>query len=399
MKEYLNDFPMLKQNYVYFNSASTSYKPQEVIDTIVDYYQNYGVNTNRGVDSLGFIVTNKFEDARKTIANFINAKKEEIVFTRGTTESINLVVNSFENNINENDEVIISIYEHHSNFVPWQQLCLRKKARLIFVDTYNDGTVNLDDLRNKLNKKTKFVALNHVSNVFGGNNKLKEIAEIVHKHNAYLLIDGAQGILHEQIDVVDMDMDFYAFSGHKIYGPMGVGVLYGKSKILNIMKPTIFGGEMIESVNKNSSTFKEIPYVFEAGTMMVPEALGLETAIKYFNKIGYKRINKHIFDLREYLIDKLKHEINNIEIYNENNINSNLITFNIINIHSHDVATVLDNKNIIVRAGNHCAHPLFDHLNINSSIRVSLAIYNTYADCDKLTDALKEVGDYLNVLF
>lgn len=392
MKEYLNDFPMLKQDYVYFNSASTSLKPQVVINEMVNYYQNYSSNISRGVDFLGYKVTKMYEESRETVANFINASKDEIVFTRGTTESLNMIAYMLENEIRENDEVIVTNAEHHSNFLPYQELCKRKSAKLIIINVDN----LYDELKEKITDKTKIVAIHHVSNVLGNINDLEKIASIAHKKNAYVIIDGAQGIIHEKVDVKKSNIDFYAFSGHKIYGPTGVGVLYGKKEILNRLKPHYFGGEMIDIVKKDSSTYKKSPHKFEAGTMMIPEVLGLKKAIEYFDAIGFEKINNHISDLRNYILSNLK-ELD-VEIYNEF-IDTNLITFNFKNIHSHDVASVLDKNKIIVRAGHHCAAILHESLNINSSIRISIAFYNTKEDADKLIDALKKVGDYINVLF
>lgn len=400
MNNYRDDFPMLKHDYIYFNNASTSLKPKVVIDTIVDYYNNYSVNTNRGVDSLGYKVTQKYEKVRQKVANFIGCNQDEVVFTRGTTDSLNLVASSFGNLIvNEGDEVVVSIAEHHANFIPWQELCKRKGAKLVIVPISEDGTVNSENLRQVMTDKTKIVALNHVSNVMGGINNLSALAKVVHEFNAYFVVDGAQGIIHDEINVHEQGIDFYAFSSHKMFGPMGVGVLYGKKELLEMMPPVVFGGEMIETVTIEKTTYKKAPYKFEAGTMMVPEVLGLGTAIDYINNIGLAKINKQVKDLRAYLVDKLVKEVKDIEIYNLNNKDTGLVTFNIKNIHSHDVASLLDKEKIIIRAGHHCAQPLMCELDVMATIRVSLAFYNTYEECDKLVDVLKKAGDYINVLF
>ena len=400
MNKYRKDFPMLKHDYIYFNNASTSLKPQVVIDSIVDYYSNYSVNTNRGVDSLGYEVTKKYEQVREKVANFISSDKDEIVFTRGATDSLNLVANSFGNLIvDEGDEVVVSVVEHHANFIPWQELCKRKGAKLILVPVLEDGTVTPENLRQVMSDKTKIVALNHVSNVMGGINDLKNLAKVVHEFNAYFVVDGSQGIIHEKINVKNLDIDFYAFSAHKMYGPMGVGVLYGKKELLEMMPPIVFGGEMIESVTIEKTTYKKAPYKFEAGTMMVPEVLGFGAAIDYINKIGLKNINEYVRKLRDYLVDKLLKEVKDIEIYNLNNKDTGFVTFNIKNIHSHDVASLLDKEKIIVRAGHHCAEPYMNALNVVATVRVSLAFYNTYEECDRLVDVLKKAGDYIDVLF
>lgn len=395
-----NNFPMLKKDYIYFNSASTALKPKVVIDKIVDYYENYSVNTNRGVDSLGYKVTMMYEEVRETVADFIGAEAKEIIFTRGTTESLNLVASSFgEYILKPEDEVIVSIHEHHANFIPWQELCKRVGAKFIIVPTKEDGTVDKDILETYMNEKTKIVALNHVSNVFGGTNDLKELAKVVHKYNAYFVVDGAQGIVKERINLKDLDVDFYAFSGHKLYGPMGVGVLFGKYNLLEKMYPIMFGGEMIDVVKVDNTTYKKPPYCFEAGTMMIPEILALGDAIKYVENITYEKIEQHIKELRSYLVDKLTNEIDNIEILNKDIIDSHLITFNIKGIHAHDVASHLDKYKIIVRAGHHCAEPLLNSLGCSSLVRISFGIYNTKEDCDKLIEVLKKAGDYIDVLF
>ncbi len=400
MNKYRKDFPMLNQDYIYFNNASTSLKPQVVIDQLVDYYTNYSVNTNRGVDTLGYQVTEKYELVRNKVAHFIGCDKDEVIFTRGATESLNLVAHSFGNLIiNEGDEIVISAIEHHANFIPWQELCHKLGAKLLFVPTTKDGIIKPDDLLEVMTNKTKMVALNHVSNVMGGVNNLLELSKIVHKFNAYIVVDGAQGIVHEEINLHELDIDFYAFSAHKMYGPMGVGVLYGKHELLKKMSPIMFGGEMIDTVTKEKTTYKEAPYKFEAGTMMIPEVIGFGVAIDYINKIGRTNINDYIKELRNYLVEKLLKEIPDIEIYNVNNINSSLVTFNIKNIHAHDVASLLDKEKIIVRAGHHCAEPYMNELNLVSTVRVSLALYNNHEECDKLVEVLKKAGDYIDVLF
>ncbi|MDD2180925.1 MAG: SufS family cysteine desulfurase [Bacilli bacterium] len=400
MNKYRNDFPMLKHDYIYFNNASTSLKPKIVIDSISDYYSNYGVNTNRGVDSLGFSATEKYEQSRTKVADFIGSNKDEIIFTRGTTESLNLVASSFGNIIiSEGDEIVVSVVEHHANFIPWQELCKKLGAKLVLVPISKNGTVNPLELLKVMTNKTKIVALNHVSNVMGGINNLRELSKIVHKFNAYFVVDGAQGIIHEKINVHDLGIDFYAFSGHKMYGPMGVGILYGKKELLEKMLPIIFGGEMIDSVSIEKTTYKEAPYKFEAGTMMVPEVIGLGVAIDYIESIGYENINSYVKELRNYLVSKLEKEITDIEIYNISNTDSNLVTFNIKNIHAHDVASLLDKEKIIVRAGHHCAEPYMNELGVTATLRISLAFYNTREECDKLIEVLKKAGDYIDVLF
>lgn len=390
------DFPLLKKDFIYFNNAATSLKPKSVISKINDYYTNYGVNINRGVDSLGYKTTQKYELVRKKVAQFINCLEEEVVWTRGTTESLNLIAHSFGELINKGDEIIISQYEHNSNYLPWLELAKRKGAFLKIVSVLDDGTLNLNELEKTMSSRTKIVAVNHVSNVFGGTNDLKKISNLVHKFKAYLVVDGAQGIVHEVVDVKEANVDFYAFSAHKMYGPMGVGVLYGKKELLAKMKPIFFGGEMVASVGEKI-IYKDAPYKFEAGTMMVPEVIGLGEAIDYINKIGIKKMGTWTIELRNYLVKKLE-EIPEIEIYNKF-VKTHLIIFNIKGIHAHDIASFLDNEKIIIRSGRHCADLCLNYLNLSSTIRISLAFYNTHEECDKLVEVLKKARNYLDVLF
>ncbi len=392
------DFPMLKEKYIYFNNAATSFKPIEVINEINDYYTKYNSNINRGIDSLSYYSTNKYEEVRNKVANFINANNNEIVFTRGTTDSINLLAYSLEDIINENDEIIISIIEHHSNFVPWQKLCKRKKAKLIVLDVEKNGTISPSLLKNNINTNTKIVALNHVSNTMGATNNIKELSNIIHKYNALFIVDGAQAISNMEIDVKDLEVDFYAFSGHKMYGPTGIGILYGKKQLLDNMEPISYGGEMIDSVSIDNTTYKDTPYKFEAGTMMISSVLGLGKAIDYINKIGIINMHNYVVNLRKYLIKQLQN-IDNINIYNEQNEDSSIVLFNINNIHSHDIGSLLDKYNIIVRAGHHCCEPFMKYLIVDSTVRISLSFYNTKEEIDKLIEILMKAGDYINELF
>ncbi len=381
------DFPMLKQDYIYFNSAATTYKPNLVIDAIVDYYQNYSFNTNRGVDSASYMVTEKYEQTRNKVAEFISASASQIVFTRGTTEAINLASSFFKENLKAGDQVLVSNEEHHAVFVTMQQLCFEKNLDFKVVD--------FENIVDSINSKTKLVAISHITNVLGKRSDLEKIAALKNKYNFYFLVDGAQGIVHEKTDVKKLKIDFYAFSGHKIYGPFGVGVLY--SNQFNNMKPIVFGGEMVDQVNKNTTSFKKAPYKFEAGTMMIPEVIALKNAIEYIEKLSYEKINNHVLKLRNYLIAEMKKD-SDIIIYNEKS-NSNMITFNIKNYHAHDIATFLDKNKIIVRAGHHCAAPLMDKLNVNATIRLSLGLYNNMEECKTFIDVLKKKEDFFDVLF
>lgn len=392
------DFPMLKKDIIYFNNAATTLTPQVVIDEISNYYTNYNYNLGRGVDSRSYELTMKFEKVREKVAEFIGSLTEEIVFTRGTTESINMIALSLEDFINENDEILVSNIEHHSNFLPWQELALKKGAKFVVMPVNEEGVITPDIISKYITSKTKVVALNHVSNTMGGINPIKEISKIVRTTNAYFIVDGAQGILSEEIDVINMDVDFYCFSGHKMYGPNGVGVLYGKKSILDKMKPVYFGGEMVSEVGEKTSNYKILPYKFEAGTMMIPEVLGLGAAIDYINNIGREKIKNGVLSLRKYLVSELE-KLDNVTIYNKGQINTGIVNFNVLNIHSHDVASFLDKEKIIVRAGHHCAEPFMNSLNVNSTIRVSLAFYNTKEEIDKFINVLRKVGDSLDFLF
>jgi len=379
------DFPMIKQNYIYFNNAATTYKPQVVIDQLIDYYQNYSFNTNRGVAKTSYDVTEKYENTRKYIADFLNVALNEIIFTRGTTEAINLVAHFFKK-LPANSEVLVSNEEHHAVFVTMQQLCLENN--LIF------KVVDFEKVAENINQKTKVVAVSHLTNVLGKRSGLEKISNLKEKYDFYFLVDGAQGIVHEKLDLEKLKIDFYAFSGHKIYGPFGVGVLY--AKFASEMKPIYFGGEMVDQVELEKTTFKETPYRFEAGTMMIPEVIALQKAMYYVTEIGYQKINNHLQELKNYLINEMQ-TIPNIIIYNQNPV-GHCITFNVRGVHAHDVATYLDKQGIIVRAGHHCTEPLMKKLGVSATVRLSLGLYNNQAECQKLIDLLKK-GDYLNDIF
>ncbi len=379
------DFPMLKQPYIYFNSAATTYTPQVVIDKINDYYQNYNVNLGRGVNQLSYQVTEMYEKVRLDLADFLKINKTNLIFVRGTTEGINFIANHLEKKLKKGDQILITNEEHHSLFVTMQQLALKNNLEFKVVD--------FEQLENSITAKTKLVATSHYTNVLGKRSNLEKLVSLKKQYPFELLVDGAQGIVHQLIDL--KEIDYYTFSGHKIYGPNGVGVLYVKD--IENLTPYHYGGEMVNIVLEDKSTFKEAPYCFEAGTMMIPEVLGLGEAIKYIKKIGYLKINNHIKKLRDYLIVELK-KIDQMIIYNET-IDSHFITFNIKNIHAHDIATFLDQNNIIVRAGHHCASPLNEKLNVSATVRISLGLYNTIEECQILIETLKRKGAYLDELF
>lgn len=400
-----NEFPMLSvqengRPLVYFNNASTSLKPRCVLDAMTEYYSSYGVNIARGVDSIGYRATHTFEATRMKVATFIGASRpESVVFTRGTTASLNLVASSFgEMIVNEGDEIVVSGAEHHANYIPWQQLAKRKGAQLVLAPLNEDGAVTEEGLRGVLSERTKIVAMFHISNVMGAIHDLKPLISAAHEVGAYFVADGAQGIVHEPIDVSDLDVDFYAFSGHKLYGPTGVGVLYGKLELLKQMPPIEFGGEMIDRVDVYDTTFADPPHRFEAGTMPVAEVIGLGRAIDYVNKIGYCPMQRRVRYLTQMAIDALL-EIPNVVVYNPRNAESGVIAYNVKGIHPHDAAGIYDREGISLRAGQHCSQPTMRSLKQIATLRASLAFYNAEEEVRHFIEATKKAGDFLDVLF
>ncbi len=393
------DFPILQQKVhgkplVYFDNAATNQKPQCVIDTIANYYSNENSNIHRGVHSLSQKATLAFENARETVKNFINANSSsEIIFTRGTTESINLVAQSFGKKfINQGDEVIISAMEHHSNIVPWQMICEEKGAILKVIPFFENGELNMKAFEDLLSEKTKIIAVTHVSNALGTINPIKEIITKAHEYNIPVLIDGAQGIAHSPVDVQDLDCDFYCFSGHKIYAPMGIGVLYGKAKWLDAMPPYHGGGEMIKVVTFEKTTYNDLPFKFEAGTPNVGDVLALETALNYVSELGIENISKYEDDLLQYATNEVS-KIDGIRIYGTAKHKSAVLSFLIGNIHPFDAGTIIDHFGVAVRTGHHCAQPLMDIYKIQGTIRASFAFYNTKAEIDVLITAVKKVKE------
>ncbi|MFI3125326.1 cysteine desulfurase [Streptococcus suis] len=396
------DFPILDQivndePLVYLDNAATTQKPQQVLDVLADYYQKDNANVHRGVHTLSERSTARYEAARQTVADFIRAKSsKEILFTRGTTTGLNWVAQFARDLLQADDEVIISVQEHHSNIIPWQQACQKTGAKLRYV-TLKNGELDMDVLKELLSEKTKFVSLAHISNVLGSVAPIKEIAELVHAVGAYLVVDGAQSTPHMAIDVQDLDVDFFAFSGHKMLGPTGIGVLYGRQELLEQMSPVEFGGEMIEFVYEQYATWKELPWKFEAGTPNITGAIGLAAAIDYLNDIGMERVQQHEEELIAYIWPKLQ-AIPGLTIYGSQDVSkrTGLITFNLDDLHPHDVATALDYEGVAVRAGHHCAQPLLSYLQVPATVRASFYIYNTKADCDKLVDALLKTKEFFN---
>lgn len=392
LDQVVNDEPL-----VYLDNAATTQKPQQVLDVLADYYQRDNANVHRGVHTLSERATARYEAARQKVADFIQAKSsKEILFTRGTTTSLNWVAQFAKEILQPDQEVIISVQEHHSNIIPWQQACQQTGAKLRYV-TLKDGELDMDHLRSLLSSKTKFVSLAHVSNVLGGVVPIGEIAELVHEVGAYLVVDGAQSVPHMAVNVQELDVDFYAFSGHKMLGPTGIGVLYGKEELLNLMSPVEFGGEMIDFVYEQSATWKELPWKFEAGTPNIAGAIGLGAAIDYLTEIGMDAIQTHEAELVDYVFPKLQ-AIPGLTIYGSQDLSkrTGVIAFNLDDLHPHDVATALDYEGVAVRAGHHCAQPLLRYLQVPATVRASFYIYNIKADCDKLVEAIIKTKEFFN---
>ncbi|EHV5201584.1 cysteine desulfurase [Listeria monocytogenes] len=399
------DFPILAQEInekplAYLDNAATSQKPKQVIEALTHYYEFDNANVHRGVHTLAARATDAYESARGKVAKFIHTREvAEIIFTRGTTSAINLVVDSYaEANIEAGDEIVISYLEHHSNLIPWQQLAKRKGAVLKYIELEEDGTISVEQARKTIGEKTKIVALAHVSNVLGTITPIKEIAAIAHQFGAVILVDGAQAVPHMEVDVVDLDADFYAFSGHKMMAPTGIGALYGKRELLDAMEPTEFGGEMIDFVELYDSTWKELPWKFEAGTPIIGGAIALGAAIDYLAEVGLANIHAHEQALASYAIEEMS-KIEGITIYGPKDASKRcgLVTFNLEGAHPHDIATILDEDGIAIRAGHHCAQPLMKWLDVSSTARASFYIYNTKEEIDALIDGLKLTKEYFGL--
>lgn len=393
LDQIVNDEPL-----VYLDSAATTQKPRQVLDAIRAYYEHDNANVHRGVHTLAERATADYESSRDKVRAFINASsRKEVLFTRGTTTALNWVAKFAEQILQPEDEIVISIMEHHSNIIPWQQAAAKTGAVLKFV-YLKDGELDMADLRAKVTNQTKFVSITHVSNVLGVINPVKEIAQIAHDHGAIMVVDGAQSTPHMTVDVQDLDCDFFALSGHKMAGPTGIGVLYGKEALLNQMNPIEFGGEMIDFVYEQSATWKELPWKFEAGTPNIAGSIGLGAAVDYLTEIGLDNIHQHEQDLLNYVMPKLR-EIEGLTIYGpeDNHRRGGVIAFNLDGLHPHDVATALDMEGVAVRAGHHCAQPLIDHLGLPATARASFYIYNTFADCDKLVEAIKLTKAFFGV--
>ncbi|MFU1794017.1 cysteine desulfurase [Paenibacillus azoreducens] len=393
-------FPILKQEInghplVYLDSAATSQKPLAVIEALRHYYEYDNANVHRGVHTLGSRATDAYEGAREKVAKFIHAKStKEIVFTRGTTTSLNMVASSYARSIlSEGDEIVLTPMEHHSNLIPWQQAAKATGAVLKYVKLQEDGSVTLSEVEKVITDKTKIVAMAYVSNVMGVVNPVKEIAALAHRHGAIMVVDGAQSSPHMKVDMQDLDCDFYTLSGHKMCGPTGIGVLYGKQALLEEMKPVEFGGEMIDDVGLYESTWKELPWKFEGGTPIIAGAVGLGAAIDFLESIGMDAIEAHEHELASYAVSRLS-EIDGLKLYGPRERKVGLVTFNLGDVHPHDVATVLDASGIAIRAGHHCCQPLMRWLEASATARASFYLYNTKEDVDRLISALIQTKEY-----
>ncbi|PGZ93235.1 MULTISPECIES: cysteine desulfurase [unclassified Bacillus (in: firmicutes)] len=397
-------FPILNQEVnghplVYLDSAATSQKPVQVIEAVANYYKEYNSNVHRGVHTLGTKATDAYEGARDKVRKFINASSiEEIIFTRGTTTAINTVAASYgRTNLKAGDEIVISYMEHHSNIIPWQQVAKATGATLKYIPLEEDGSISVEQAKATINSNTKIVAIMYVSNVLGSINPVKEIAAIAHQNGAIMLVDGAQSTPHMKVDVQDLDCDFYAFSGHKMCAPTGIGVLYGKKHLLENMEPIEFGGEMIDFVDLQDSTWKELPWKFEGGTPIIAGAVGLGAAIDFLTEIGMDNIEKHEHEIANYALEQLS-TVEGVTIYGPKH-RAGLVTFNVEDVHPHDVATVLDVEGIAVRAGHHCAQPLMRWLKVSATARASFYLYNTKEDVDAFVRGLVKTKEYFSDVY
>ncbi|HEL0022604.1 TPA: cysteine desulfurase [Streptococcus equi subsp. zooepidemicus] len=399
------DFKLLDQcvndeALVYLDNAATTQKPQAVLETLQAYYQKDNANVHRGVHTLSERATRQYEASRQKVADFIGAKSsKEVIFTRGTTTSLNWVGKFAEQVLKPGDEVLISIMEHHANILPWQQVCQKTGARLVYA-YLKKGKLDMNDLQSKLGASTKFVSIAHVSNVLGCVNPIQEIARLAHAQGAYLVVDAAQSVPHMTVDVQDLDCDFLAFSGHKLLGPTGIGVLYGKEALLNQMNPVEFGGEMIDFVYEQEATWKPLPWKLEAGTPHIAGAIGLGAAISYLEAIGMDQVHAHEADLVAYTLPRLQ-AIAGLTVYGPERADerSGVLAFNIDGLHPHDLATALDYEGVAVRAGHHCAQPLHKYLGLHSTVRASFYLYNTREDCDRLIEAILKAKEFFNGTF
>lgn len=396
-EEIKKDFPIFENKKIsYLDNGATTQRPRQVIEAVENFYKNSNANPHRGAYSLSIEATEVYENAREKVAKFINSQTtNQIIFTRNASESLNLVAYSYGlTNIKEGDKIVLSIMEHHSNLVPWQMVAKTNKADLEYIYINDEGILNENDINNKIVKGTKIVAITQVSNVLGTINPVKEIIKKAHEVGAIVVVDGSQAVPHMKVDMQDLDADFYIFSGHKMLAPFGIGILYGKKELLDKMKPFLFGGDMIEYVYEQDTTFAKIPEKFEAGTQNVGGAVGIGAAIDYIENIGFDNIQKNEKDLLMYATSQLN-SLDFIDAYGPKDLKkrSSVISFNVRGIHPHDVASILDSVNVCCRSGNHCAQPLLRFMNLDSTVRASLYIYNTKEDIDNLIIGLRKTRD------
>ncbi len=382
------DFPILN-NVVYLDSAATTQKPQVVIDRLTKYYQEENANVHRGIYTLSQIATMEYEKVREIIAGFIGAKEKEIVFTKGTTEGLNLLARSLGETLQQGDEIVLTVMEHHANIVPWQQLAKERGVILKFIPLTSDYNLDMKKAEELITEKTKIVSVVHMSNVLGTINDVKKIADMIHKKNGLLIVDGAQSIAHMPINVHELDCDFFVFSGHKVYGPTGIGVLYGRKELLEGMKPYQYGGDMIREVSLNEASWNDLPWKFEAGTPNISGVVGLGKAIEYVQSVGMENIEKHESELINYFMKKIEE----ITIIGPENNRGAVFSFIMEGIHPHDVSEILNASNVAVRGGHHCAMPLMKELGLTGTTRASFGMYNTTEDIDKLFEGLQKVTE------
>tara|TARA_B100000073_G_scaffold342245_1_gene345011 strand:- start:37 stop:1254 length:1218 start_codon:yes stop_codon:yes gene_type:complete len=401
VKQIRREFPILSrkvngQDLIYFDNGATTQKPKSVINRLNDFYNTENSNVHRGVHYLSGISTDKFEESRKTIQQFIGAKhSHEIIFTKGTTDSINLVANGFRSLLNVGDEVLISELEHHSNIVPWQLCCEQSGAKLNVIPILESGELDLNKFRKLISKKTKIVAISHISNTLGTINPINEIIKKSHELGAKVLIDGAQAVSHISLNMQELQADFYCFSAHKAYGPTGVGVLYGKEDLLNKIPPYQSGGEMIKEVSFNKTSFAPLPHKFEAGTPNIAGVIAFKSAIEFISNIGINNIEKHESELLNYASTEIS-KISGVKIYGNSKNKSAIISFNIEELHPYDIGLILDKMGIAIRTGHHCTQPIMDRFNIVGTARISMAVYNTKEEIDFCIKAIKKAKSMLS---
>ena len=393
------EFPILSKkinnkSLIYLDNASTTQKPKSVIEAIQNYYESTNSNIHRGVHHLSQKATEEYEDSRKTIQKFIGAdSSKEIIFVRGATEAVNLVANSYVKPLlSEGDNIIISQMEHHANIVPWQIMAKEKKTDIRVIPINNAGELIIDEIDNLIDENTKFISLNHVSNSLGTINPIRELIQKAHQNDIRIMIDGAQAVQHMKVNVVELDVDFYCFSGHKMYGPTGIGILYGKKEILDKMEPYQGGGDMIKSVTFEKTIYNDVPHIFEAGTPNIVGAIGLGKAVEFIQSITVEEIEKHELDLLNYATDKIN-GIKGVQIIGNSKDKASVISFIMEGIHPHDIGTIMDNLGIAIRAGHHCTQPVMDFYEIPATARASFAIYNTKEDVDKLIDGIQKTKE------